>query len=100
MRDSTPEPDVFRLSLELPSMSTFVQMRAPVPNDILTLYAQAAPGQSTKHLFPAYLRLVAQKWEEIVQEGEQQPSPKHPSQCMCTSGECVKMGHADMGIQV
>lgn len=63
--DSTPEPDVFRLTLELPSMSNFVKMRAPAPKEILNLYSAAAPGQSTKHLFPAYLRLVAQKWEEL-----------------------------------
>lgn len=75
MSDSTPEPDVFRLTLELPSMSTFVKMRAPVPKEILNLYSEAAPGQSTKDLFPAYLRLVAQKWEEVVDDGERQGAP-------------------------
>lgn len=87
MSNDTPEPDVVRITLELPSMSTFIKMRTPVPNDILTLYAQAIPGQSTKHLFPAYLRLVAQKWEEIVEEGEQQPPPEHPPQGACAPGE-------------
>lgn len=62
----SPEPDVLRITLELPSVAYFLRSDAPVPKEILQLYSLKKTGTPTKELFPAYLRLVAEKWEEVL----------------------------------
>lgn len=61
-----PEPDILRITLELPSVTYFLRSDAPVPKEVLQLYSLKKTSTPTKSLFPAYLRLVADKWEEVL----------------------------------
>lgn len=47
-------------------MTYFLRSDAPVPREILQLYSLKKTSTPTKSLFPAYLRLVADKWEEVL----------------------------------
>lgn len=64
--DQSPEPDILRITLELPSVAYFLRSDAPVPKEILQLYSLKKTSTPTKTLFPAYLRLVAEKWDEVL----------------------------------
>ncbi|KAG8168083.1 hypothetical protein KVR01_003772 [Diaporthe batatas] len=62
----TPEPDLIRITLELPSVNYYLHSKAPLPKELLKMYSLRKQNTPTKALFPAYLRLVAEKWDEVL----------------------------------